>query len=435
VRPSAEDAAPEPSRRARATAAVRRTLVDVSPLRDSPQFRLLWLAELVSFVGRQVTVVALPYQVYQLTRSALAVGLIGLAQVVPLILFSLVGGTVADRVDRRRILLASEAGLMLTALVFVGGAVVERPPLTLLYATAATQSALSAIGSPARQAAVPNLVSARQLSSALALNQVLFQVSDVAGPAVGGLLIAKVGLAWAYGIDAITFGAAIVLVALMRPLPPRRAEGEEAPATGLRGVRQGFAYLRGRRVLQSTFTVDLIAMIFGMPRAVFPVLAAEVFRVGPGGLGLLYAAPAAGALLGALTTGWVHRIRHQGRAVLWAVGVWGLAITAFGLSTEAFWLGLVFLAVAGAADVISAIFRATILQGTVPDSLRGRLSAIHLMVVTGGPRLGDLEAGAVAQLTSPVISVVSGGAACVLGVVVLALGVPKFARYHAGDPA
>jgi MFS family permease len=414
---------------------VRRTLLDVSPLRESPQFRLLWFGELVSHVGRHITVVALPYQVYQLTRSPLAVGLIGLAQVVPLIAFSILGGVVADHFDRRKVLLATESGLAVTALLFVAGALMGRPPLGLLYGTAALQSALTALGSPARQAAIPNLVSRKQLSSALALNQVLFQLSDVAGPAVGGLLIAKLGLAWAYGVDAISFGAAILAVSAMRPLPPRRAEGEEAPARGLAGVRQGFAYLRGRRVLQSTFTVDLIAMIFGMPRAVFPVLTAEVFHVGPAGLGLLYTAPAVGALAAVVTTGWVRHVRHQGSAVLWSVAVWGLAITAFGLSTGLFWLGLFFLAVAGAADVVSAIFRGTILQGTVPDSLRGRLSAIHLMVVTGGPRLGDLEAGAVAQVTSPVFSVVSGGAVCVLGVAALALLVPKFARYHAGEPA
>jgi MFS family permease len=414
---------------------VRRTLLDVSPLRDSPQFRLLWFGELVSHVGRHVTVVALPFQVYQLTRSPLAVGLIGLAQVVPLIAFSIVGGAVADHFDRRKVLLATESGLTVTALLFVAGALMGRPPLGLLYGAAALQSALTALGSPARQAAIPNLVSRKQLSSALALNQVLFQVSDIAGPAVGGLLIARFGLGWAYGVDALTFGAAIVAVALMRPIPPQRAEGEEAPARGFAGIRQGFAYLRGRPVLQSTFTVDLVAMIFGMPRAVFPVLAAEVFHVGPAGLGLLYAAPAVGALAGALTTGWVRHIRHQGRAVLWSVAVWGVAITAFGLSTELFWLGLIFLAIAGAADVVSAIFRGTILQGTVPDSLRGRMSAIHFMVVTGGPRLGDLEAGAIAQLTSPVFSVVSGGAACVLGVAALAVLVPRFVRYHAGEPA
>jgi predicted MFS family arabinose efflux permease len=268
----------------------------------------------------------------------------------------------------------------------------------------------------------------------MALNQVLFQVSDIAGPALGGLVIARLGLVWAYGVDAISFGAAIAAIFAMRPLPPRRAEGEAAPPRGPAAIRQAFSYLRGRRVLQTTFTVDLIAMIFGMPRALFPVLAAEAFHVGPAGLGLLYAAPAAGALVGALLTGWVRHVRHQGRAVLLAVAVWGAAIVAFGLSTQMFWLGLGFLAIAGAADVVSAIFRGTILQQAVPDSLRGRLSSIHFMVVAGGPRLGDVEAGLVAQLTSPVFSVVSGGAVCVAGVAILALLVPRFARYHAGDP-
>jgi MFS family permease len=181
--------------------------------------------------------------------------------------------------------------------------------------------------------------------------------------------------------------------------------------------------------------VDLVAMVFGMPRALFPVLAEDFFGVGPAGLGLLYAAPAAGALVGAVLTGWVRHVRHQGRAVLWAVVVWGLAIAAFGFSTDAFWPALGFLAIAGGADVISAIFRSTILQSSVPDELRGRLSSIHIMVVVGGPRLGDVEAGVVAQLTSPVFSVVSGGLACVVGVGILALAVPQFRRYHAGEPA
>jgi predicted MFS family arabinose efflux permease len=261
---------------------------------------------------------------------------------------------------------------------------------------------------------------------------VLFQVNDVAGPALAGVIIARFGLVWAYAIDAVTFLAAIATITAMRPMPPK---GDGPPRPVLGAVREGFAYLRGRRVIQSTFVVDLIAMVFGMPRALFPVLAEESFGVGPAGLGLIYAAPAVGALVGAVLTGWVRHVRHQGRAVLWAVVVWGLAIAAFGFSTEAFWPALGFLAIAGGADVISAIFRSTILQSSVPDALRGRLSSIHIMVVVGGPRLGDLEAGVVAQFTSPVFSVVSGGLACVAGVGLLAVAVPQFRRYHAGDPA
>ena len=407
--------------------------LDFTPLRASREFRLLWFGEVVSHTGRHITVVALPFQVYQLTRSPLAVGIIGLVQIVPLIGFSLVGGAIADTVDRRKLLIWTQVGLTATSLLLVGGAIAGDPPLWFVYLAAGLIAALSALDSPARSAAIPNLVARKDLPSAIALNQVLFQLSDIVGPAVGGLILARLGLAWAYGIDAVSFFAAIAAMLAMRPMPRQRQEGA---SRGFGAIREGFAYLKGRRVLQSTFVIDLNAMVFGMPRAVFPPLALDVLRVGPQGLGLLYAAPAAGALLGALLTGWVRHIRHQGRAVIWAVIVWGAAIVAFGLSaTRAFWLGLAFLAVAGAADVISAIFRSTILQGTVPDSLRGRLSAIHIMVVTGGPRLGDLEAGVVAQLVTPVFSVVSGGAATVIGVVLLGLAVPEFWRYHAGDPA
>jgi MFS family permease len=408
-------------------------VLDLSPLWDSPPFRMLWLGEVVSHVGRHITVVALPFQIYELTGSPLAVGLIGLAQVVPLVVLSPVGGALADAMDRRKLMLLTQSGLVVTSLLFIGGAVMERPPLWFLYSVAAASAALTALDSPARIAAIPNLVGKERLSAALALNQVLFQVSDIAGPAIGGLLIARAGLVWAYAADALSFLAAIAAIVALPRLPPQRAE-DEPPVRGFDAIRQGFRYLRGRRVLQSTFLVDLDAMIFGMPRALFPVLALDVFRVGPQGLGLLYAAPAAGALVGALLTGWVRHVLHQGRAVLWAVTVWGLAIVAFGLSTEAFLLSLRLHALAGAADVISAIFRGTILQEAVPDSLRGRLSSIHFMVVVGGPRLGDLEAGAVAQFTSPMFSVVSGGAACVAGVALLALLVPQFARYHAGEP-
>lgn len=434
MRPPPGDLPPaeEPSRRSRAAALVRRSILDLSPLRDSRDFRLLWIGELVSHTGRHITVVALPFQVWELTHSPLAVGLIGLVQVGPLIAFSLLGGAIADAWDRRRLLLVSQVGSVAASLMLVGGAVAGDPPVWFLYLAAGVSAAFAALDSPARSAAIPRLVPKDRISSAIALNQVLFQVNDVAGPALGGLIIAGLGLTWAYAIDAVTFLAAIWTIAAMRPMPPE-SDGARPPV--LRSIREGFAYLRGRRVLTSTFLVDLNAMIFGMPRALFPVLADRAFHVGPAGLGLLYAAPGAGALVGALLTGWVRHTRHQGRAVLWAVAVWGLAIVGFGLSTEAFTLALVFLAIAGAADVISAIFRSTILQSSVPDRLRGRLSGIHIMVVVGGPRIGDVEAGVVGQLVSPVFSVVSGGVACVAGVGLLALAVPKFRRYHAGEPA
>jgi MFS family permease len=421
---------PIPSRRARAAARIRGLAIDLTPLRASRDFRLLWLGEIVSHTGRHITVVALPYQVFIQTRSPLAVGLIGLAQVVPLIVFSIVGGAVADAVDRRKLLAWTQVGLGASSLLLVGGAVAGHPPLWFLYAAAALVAALTGLDAPARTAAIPNLVPRNRLSSAIALNQALFQASDVIGPAVGGLILARFGLAWAYGIDAATFLVALFTVLALRPLPPQQ-HGSTA-GRGWSAIREGFAYLRGRRVLQSTFWIDLNAMVFGMPRALFPVLALERYAVGPAGLGFLYSAAAAGALVGLVTSGWVRRIRHQGRAVLWAVALWGAAIAAFGLS-EVFWLGLAFLAVAGAADVISAVFRSTILQESVPDRLRGRLSSIHFAVVVGGPRLGDVEAGVVAHLLSPVASVVTGGLACIVGVGLVALLFPQLARYHAGD--
>ncbi len=422
---------PIPSRFARAGKRIRSIAIDLSPLRESRDFRLLWLGEVVSHTGRHVTVVALPYQVFLLTRSSLAVGMIGLVQFVPLIVFAIVGGVVADRVDRKKLLVATQAGLGCVSVLLVLAAVFETP-LWTLYVLAALVGALTGLDQPARSAAIPRLVGRERIASAMVLNQLLFQVADVVGPIVGGIVLARLGLAWAYGIDAVSFLVALVFIAGMRPMSP---DAEPGDAKGFHAVREGFAYLRGRRVLQSTFWVDMSAMVFGMPRALFPVLALEVFKVGPQGLGLMIAAPAAGAMLGALATGWVRHVRHQGRVVLWAVVVWGLAIAAFGLSTGAFWLALVFLAIAGLADVISAIFRGTILQASVPDRLRGRLSAIHFAVVAGGPRLGDVEAGVVAALVNPLFSVVSGGLLSVAGVGVLALLVPQFARYHAGEDA
>jgi MFS family permease len=417
------------ARPGRAKALLQGVAVDLTPLRDSRDFRVLWLGQVVSLVGRQVTVVALPFQVFVLTRSPLAVGMIGIAQLVPLVVGSIAGGAIADRVDRRKQLLVTEAGMAGSTALLLLGALAGRPPLWYLYLATGMQAGLSGINSPAMSASIPNLVRRDRLPAALALNQILFNGSMIIGPALAGIILARFGLAWAYAADLVSFGAAIVAWSLLRPLPPKRDEAERT-GTGWSDIREAFRYLRGRRVLLSTFLIDLDAMIFGMPRALFPVLALTVFHVGPQGLGLLYAAPAVGAVVGALTTGWVSRVERQGLAVIWAVIVWGAAVTAFGLSGGLFWLALAFLALAGAADVISAVFRGTILQISVPDALRGRMSSVHIMVVTGGPRLGDAEAGWVASLVSPWFSVVSGGVACVVGAVVLAALIPQLARYR-----
>jgi MFS family permease len=411
---------------------VRGLAVDITPLRVSRDFRLLWTGELVSMIGRQITIVALPFQVFLLTKSSFAVGAIGLVAIVPLIVASVWAGPIIDRLDRRTLIVGTEIGLGMTSGLLALGAFMHTGSLAYLYLIAALQAALSGVNSPARSAAVPNLIPAEHLPSAFALNQVMFTTSIIAGPALGGVIIAKVGLPWAYSTDALTFLMSISAAFLLRPLPPQRAEGEGEPR-GWRAIREGFAYVRPRPVLVSTFVIDLDAMIFGMPRAVFPVLALVILKVGPTGLGLMNAAPGVGALIGALTAGWVPAVRRQGLAVLVSVTVWGAAIVAFGLTMRTFYLGLSFLAMAGWADVISAVFRQTILQLAVPDRLRGRISGIHIMVVTGGPRLGDAEAGAAASLVSPWFSVVSGGALCVVGVAVIAMFLPQLGRYRAGQ--
>ena len=405
----------------------RRFFADVSPLRESRDYRLLFAGQLVSFMGRQLTVVAVPVQVYDLTGSSFAVGMTGLVALGPLIVMSLAGGAIADAVDRRRLLLvanvllaATSAGLALNA------SRGDDAALWPIYVLTALSAGFAGIELPSRNAATPNLVRRELLPAAAALSQILIQTGQVIGPAVAGPIIDSLGMATAYWVDTATFGAAVVAVLLIRPLPP---EGGGRKA-GWASVREGIDYLRGRRVLQSTFVIDINAMVFGMPRALFPALADTVFGGGAGTVGLLYAAPGAGALVGAVASGWVGGVRRQGRAVLVAVAAWGLAIALFGL-TSSLVLALVLLAAAGAADVVSAVFRNTILQVTVPDALRGRLSAIHIAVVTGGPRLGDAEAGAVAAVTTPRFSVVSGGLACLVGVLLVRRWAPELDAYDA----
>jgi Transmembrane secretion effector len=416
--------------------ALRRIAVDLSPLRESRDFRLSWLGEIVSSTGSQITVVAVFIQVFEITDSSAAVGAVGLAQLVPLVLATVLTGPIIDSVDRRLLLLVSQAGQAVASAVLLLGAIAGDPPLALLYGAVALAAGFSGLQLATRSAMVPNLVAARTLPSAIALNQVMWNSAMIAGPAIGGVLVARFGLAWAYGVDTASFGTAILAAVLMRPMPPRQRERAEAApdrrmAAGVRSITEGFRFLRGRRVLQSTFVVDLVAMIFGMPRALFPVLALTQFHRGEEVVGVLFSSAAVGALLGALTSGWVHRIRRQGVAVLVAVAVWGAGIVAFGLAGDRLWLALGCLAVAGGADVISAVFRSTILQVSVPDDLRGRMSAVHILVVVGGPRIGDFEAGAVAALTTPTISVVSGGLACIAGVFAVAAVFPELVRYRA----
>jgi len=425
----------------------RRLLADIAPLRDSADFRRLYVGQLISFLGSQLAIVAVPYQVFLLTRSSFQVGLVSLAQLGPLLVGSLVGGAVADRMDRRRLLLAMQVAQALTSAALALNALHGLGALGPIYASTAVAAALSGVDRPARSASVPNVVDRGQLAAAYALWQILLQVGAVAGPALAGVLLARYSLALLYWLDAVSFAAAFVTVARMGPLPPGGPEpadglpllagtpAAETPAPRRAGWRlgsvfEGVRYARRRQELVGVFVIDLDAMIFGLPRAVFPALAENVFRGGPGTYGLLSAAPGAGALVGALTTGWVASVRRQGMAVIVAVAAWGATMTLFGAVTS-LWLALLFLALAGAADVISAVFRNTILHTIVPDSLRGRLSALQIAVVSGGPRLGDAEAGAAAALGGARFAVVSGGVACLAGVAAVAAWLPRFRTFDA----
>lgn len=402
----------------------RNILVDTTPLREAPRFRWLFAGHGLSWIGRQITVVAVPFQLYAMTGSTVKVGTLGLVQFGATIVISLAGGAIADAMDRRMLLLVSQVSLAATAGVLSWNSSLDVPLEWPLYVLTAANAAVSSVDLPTRAAVLPTLVSRALLPSAFALNQTLGNVAKAGGPALAGVLIATTTLQVTYLIEALAFILGAVLVFPIGPLPPQ--EGASRP--GFKSIAEGFRFLRQRRILQATFAIDLNAMIFGMPSALFPAIGITVLGGDASTVGLLYAAPGMGALIAAFTSGWVGRVRRQGRAVIFAAIGWGIAITVFGF-TKSVPMAVTMLMVAGAADVVSAVFRNTILQLTVPDNLRGRLSGFHVAVVAGGPRLGDFEAGAVAALTSLRFSVISGGLACVLGALGIAKWMPELARY------
>jgi MFS family permease len=417
-----------PVRRPIASRAFRTLAVDARSLRESTPFRRLWVGQLISLVGRQITLVAVPFQVYSLTRSALDVGLLGIVQAVPLICGSLAGGAIADRFDRRRVLIVTQLGLATCSGLLALGAFIGNPPLLELYAVVALAALIGAVDAPTRTAIIPNLVGVDRLAGALSLNIVLFQTTLVAGPAIGGLVIAHLGLPAAYSVDVFTFSAALTAVALLPPQGRSSSERERPVAAILRGL----SFARRQPVILGGFAMDLAAMIFGLPRAVFPVLAATTFHAGPQGLGLLYAAPGFGAVIAALASGSVARSKRLGRIIVVAIVAWGLAIIAFGFATT-LWIALVLLAVAGGADSFSAVCRTTIMQRIAPDELRGRLTSLYFMVVTGGPNLGDVETGIVANAFGAQVAIVTGGALCLVGLGAAAVAFPSVWRYRTDD--
>ncbi len=400
-------------------------MVDITPLRRVPGYRWLYAGLFFAQAGRQLTVVAVPIQIYQLTGSTLTVGLVGLAQLVPILLVSMVGGALADALDRRKLLLFSQLVLSLTAAGLMWNSMSDTPAIWPLFVLSAVNAGISAIDGPARQALVPALVGLPLLPSALALNQTLTNVAKAAFPAIGGFLIAGVGLPFSYGFEMALF---LISASLITKVPDVPIEGGGRKLE-LSSITEGLRFLKDRRLLQATLLIDLNAMVFGMPTALFPAMGTDVFGGDAFTVGMLYAAPGIGALIGAVTSGWVTTVRRLGRATVIAVIGWGTAIAVFGL-TSSLTLALFMLAVAGMADVVSAIFRGTIMQFSTPDQLRGRLSSMHMAVVASGPRLGDLEAGVVAELTSVRFSVVSGGLACIVGALAIARWAPGFLRYR-----
>jgi MFS family permease len=424
-----DDRAPDPfeeAERLGLRAFVTRLAVDIGPLRRYPAFRRLFIGQTISTFGSEIAAVAAPIQLYHLTHSTLQVGLLSLCELFPLLTLTIVGGAIADAVDRRKLLLVTEVLLAFVALGFAANANLERPRVWALYVLVTLAMSIFSLGVAGLNTAIPRLVGPDELAAANAIENVYGSTTNVAGPALGGALIALLNYRGAYLLDAGTFAASLWSVWRLPPLPP--AHDAERPS--LRTIAEGFRFVRRTRVLLGMFLVDSNAMVFGMPRALFPALAFGRFGGGSGIAGLLYAAPYAGALVSSLLSGWVGHVRRQGLIVAVAAGLWGVAIVAFGFA-DRLWLALLFLAAAGAADNVSAILRGTILWTVSPDHIRGRVSGIEFAQVAATPALGNVEAGIVASLTSIRFSIVSGGLACVAGTFLVALAVPAFIRYDA----
>lgn len=396
--------------------------VDVTPLRRHRDFRLLFIGRMVSFFGTMITAVAVPYQVYQLSHSVLLVGTLGLVELAALLGFAMLGGALADAADRRRMVLLSEAGLMAGSLLLAGNSLLSHPMVWLIFAVTALQASFDALQRPSLDALIPRLVDRDELPAAAALGSLRGTLGMIAGLALAGVLVALFGLPVTYLIDVATFVVGLVCLALMRAVPPPA----DAERPSLRRVAEGLRYARSRPELMGTYIVDIVAMLFGMPMALYPAIAQGLG--GPKVLGLLYAAPAVGSFLFAATSGWSRRVHRHGMGVLVGATVWGLAIVGFGL-VPGLAAALVFLALAGAGDSMSGLFRQVIWNQTIPDSLRGRLASIELLSYSIGPTLGNFESGVVASLSSVRFSVTSGGILCVIGCLLCGLALPAFRNY------
>jgi MFS family permease len=400
--------------------------VDVTPLRRHRDFRLLFISRFISFFGSMISSVAVPYQVYVLTHSVLLVGLLGVLEFATILAIAFVGGALADAQDRRRMVLLTEVALMACSLVLAGNSALQHPQVWLLFVVSSAWGAFDALQRPSLDAMLPRLVERHELGAAAALGSLRGTLGMIFGPALGGVLIATVGLPVTYLADVATFVVGLACLGLMRAVPPP----VDAERPSLRRIIEGLRYARSRQELLGTYFVDMIAMFFGMPMALFPAVA-QSFG-GPKVLGLLYASPAIGSFLFSVTSGWTRHVHRHGMGVIFAATAWGLAIIGFGFAST-LWLAVIFLALAGGADMLSGVFRSLIWNQTIPDSLRGRLASIEMISYTSGPALGNFEAGAVASVFNIRVSIVSGGVLCVIGCLIGALLLPRFRAYDSRE--
>ena len=399
--------------------------VDTTPLKESCDFRLLFWAGTVFYLGGMVSYVALPYQIYQLTGSNFAVGALGIVELVPLVVFGLYGGALADHVDRRRMLVVTGVAQVVLAAALAVNAFLPDPRVWPIYVLGALLAAAQSLQRPSKEALEPRTVRHDQITAASALSSLGIQVGLLAGPAVGGLLLAYVGIGWCFLVDVVALLVATALFAALRPYPVT----DRSNPPSLKGIAEGLTYALRRRDLLGTYVVDIVAMFMAMPTVLFPALAEDVFDK-PGLLGLLYSAGTVGSLLATATSGWTGRVHHHGRAVVIAAMGWGAAVALAGVAPS-MWLVLVCFTLAGAADMISGIFRSTVWNQTIPDSMRGRLAGIEMLSYSLGPLGGQARAGLVADMWSVRGSITSGGVLCVAGVAATALWLRDFWSYDA----
>ncbi len=399
--------------------------VDLTPLRTSRDFRLLFWAGTVFYLGGMVSYVALPYQIYQLTGSNFAVGAMGLVELAPLVVFGLYGGALADHADRRTLLIWTAVAQVVLTGALLANALLADPSVWAIYVVGFLMSIAQSLQRPSREALIPRTVRHDELPAAVAVSSLGMQIGTLLGPALGGLLVATVGVPWAYAVDTTGLVLATMLFAALRRYPPT----DTSTPPSIAGIVEGIRYAVGRKDLLGTYVIDMVAMFMAMPIVLFPAFAQDVLEQ-PKALGLLYTAESVGTMIATLTSGWTSRFHHHGRAVVVASMVWGGAIALAGLAPSV-WVALVFLVVAGGADMISGIFRGTIWHQTIPDEKRGRLAGIEMLSYSIGPLGGQARSGLVADATTVRTSIVSGGVLCVVGVAATTAWLRDFWRYDA----